>query len=72
MPGESSAAIVLIMQDLLDALRDSRLVAPCEECGYPVPTPITYDGTWLCSQHAPELDIEPEDLITEMEEPEDG
>jgi len=65
-------SIVWIIDELLMALREQRLVVPCEECGYPVPTPLTYDGEHLCSYHAPEPTVDDVDTSLEMEEQEDG
>lgn len=64
--------IVDLIDDLLTALRENRLVVPCVDCGYPVPSPITYDGEPLCRAHAPEPEVDDIDHPIEMEEPEDG
>lgn len=72
MTDEKDHSIVWIIDDFLTMLRDSRLVAPCEECGYPVPTPITFGGEHLCSYHAPQPELDDAAHPIEMEEQEDG
>lgn len=70
MPDEKSNDLAWAIQDFLEGLREARVLAPCDVCGFPVARAITYDGAWLCGQHMPEPEEQQEPL--EIKDEEDG
>lgn len=65
-----NSSLVWGIQHFLDALRDARMLAPCDECGFPVARAIMYDGEWRCSEHLPEATDQTD--YPEIEDEEDG
>lgn len=64
------SSLVWGIQHFLDALRDARMLAPCDACGFPVARAIMYGDEWRCSEHLPEATDQTD--YPEIEDEEDG
>lgn len=77
LSSENTASIVGLISFFLDELRSEGLVEPCDNCNYPVPTPLRYPSgslqCGLCYELSQEQK-EPEEPVEETieQEGEDG